>query len=88
MTNTTPTTATSSQTVTDGKATLVVTTTVTNSDESTTEVVNTSAPQSKAQVEALQTQLTGQLVQFQGQVNIATARLSAITSALANTALV
>ena len=81
-------TVTASASVANGKATIVLSTTVTNPDGSSTVTANTSVPMTKAQVTQLQTALSNQAAQLENQSALVAAKLTAIGTALANTLLV
>ena len=73
--------------VTSGKAVILITSKTTNADGSSTETVNTSPALTRAQCVQMQTTLQGQVAQMTAQQALAAARLTAIGSALADTAL-
>ena len=81
-------TVTASATVANGKATIVLTTTQTNPDGSTTETTNTSVAMTKAQTVQLQSALSNQAAQLTAQSALVASKLAAVTTALADTSLV
>ena len=80
-------TVTAQAVVTSGKAVISVTSKTTNADGSSTETVNTSPALTRAQLVQQQTALQAQVAQMPSQQALAAAKLTAIGSALADTAL-
>jgi len=81
-------TVTASATVANGKATIVLTTTVVNPDGSSTETTNTSVAMTRDNVTQLQNSLNNQAAQLTAQSALVASKLTAVSTALANTSLV